>query len=384
MKPAHLALLFIVLGSTGCRLDRVLGSLICNRAADCAAPAYVCGPDGRCVAGCVASPERCIAGSSCDPATGECVGGNGIGRPCADDQACDPPDLVCRASTQTCVAGCTLAGADACAAGYVCNPLSGRCCDPNDPSCPMQSEPASICNSDSECVGAPANICSAGTCVPGCTSSGSCTAPLTCDTATGHCMTPGCARDVDCDAGSYCTRAGTCAVLAFGGPIACAGGTVVYYHCAVKTTPAEFQSCVGPAGPAGCPYCIEYSCLHAGVCSSDADCHEEDACTQGLCRLRAPECPTTVSVQDILAGKYASGKEVCVAGVVSSVENGYDGYIEIKLGTSPYLFTDVPPMFKAAGVRIPTVGEAVMMHGTVRWNAAYEDRELLPVDWVSP
>jgi hypothetical protein len=57
---------------------------------------------------------------------------------------------------------------------------------------------------------------------------------------------------------------------------------------------------------------------------------------------------------------------------------------EIRLGTTPYLYVKVPPMYVAAGVRLPAPGEMVTLHGTVRWNAAHHDHELLPVDWVSP
>jgi len=31
-----------------------------------------------------------------------------------------------------------------------------------------------------------------------------------------------------------------------------------------------------------------------------------------------------------------------------------------------------------------TLGEVVTVHGVVRWDAGHYDRELLPVDWVSP
>jgi hypothetical protein len=370
--------------ATGCRRDRIVGSLACEKASDCSPPAYLCGPDGRCIPGCGLNPNSCIGGSVCEPTTGECTGAAGIGRPCSSDEMCDPPDLVCQQSTMTCVAGCTLGGSATCPAAFVCNASTGHCCDPTDPSCPPPIDAGNLCNSDPECIGAPANICSGGLCIPGCTNGGACMAPLMCNATTGHCETMSCARDLDCDNGSYCTQSGHCSVLAFGGPSSCAGGTVVYYSCAQKTTPAEFSSCVGPPGPAGCPYCIEYSCFHGGLCTSDAECHRGDACVGGLCRVKAPECPTLVPVSAVVGGTYAAGKEVCVRDTVTSVENGYDGFIEIKLGTSPYLFIEVPPMYKAAGVVIPSTGQTVTAHGTVRWDDAHDDRELLPVDWIGP
>jgi hypothetical protein len=239
------------------------------------------------------------------------------------------------------------------------------------------------CNTDSECAGWPANICSGGACVPGCTQSG-CATPLVCQSATGHCAVASCATDADCDAGSYCSQAGMCLVLAFAGPIACAGGTQVPYRCATKTSPSDFVACAGPPGPVGCPYCLDGSCYHPGLCSSANDCHRGDQCLNGLCVVQAPQCPQTVALADVVAGKIAAGKEVCVSGTVEALRTGYDGMNEIKLDTSPYLFVDVSPLYQSAGVALPQVGQKVTLHGTVRWDAGHNDRELLPVDWFAP
>jgi hypothetical protein len=173
-------------------------------------------------------------------------------------------------------------------------------------------------------------------------------------------------------------------VLAFGGRTACAGGKAVIYRCAVEETATEFMGCAGAAGPSGCPYCLNGSCLHPGLCATANDCHQGDACVSGLCRVASPECPTVVPLAAITSGNFAAGKELCVHDVVTAVRSGYDGMIEVKLGTSPYLFVDVAPMYKIAGVKIPTVGDAVTVHGTVRWDAWHSDWELLPVDWVGP
>jgi hypothetical protein len=186
---------------------------------------------------------------------------------------------------------------------------------------------------------------------------------------------------MDCDPGSYCTQSGTCSVLAFGGAIRCAGGSNVYYSCAIKTTPSQFASCAGSPGPGGCPYCIEGSCFHPGLCASANDCHRADACVGGLCRVQPSECPSTVSISQINAGTFAAGKEVCVHDIVTNVQSGYDGNKEVRLGNSPYLYLEVEPMYESAGVAVPAVGQAVTVHGTVRWDSGHEDRELLPVDW---
>jgi hypothetical protein len=175
-----------------------------------------------------------------------------------------------------------------------------------------------------------------------------------------------------------------CTVLSYGGPIACAGGTKVSYTCAQKNTPAEFRACAGAPGPSGCPYCIDGSCFHPGLCSTASDCHREQACTGGLCRVQATECPTVVPIAQVVAGEFAAGKQLCVRDMVTSQRTGSDGMNEIRLGSSPYLYVDVANMYQSGGVRIPALGETVTVHGTVRWDAGHHDRELLPVDWVSP
>jgi hypothetical protein len=252
--------------------------------------------------------------------------------------------------------------------------------------------PMQTCNSDSECPGAPANICSAGHCLPGCAAGGACPAGLVCDVDSGHCRTPAptCARDTDCDPGSYCTQSGQCLVLAYGGSGNCPDGvTAVLYACATKETAADFAACVGSAGPFGCPYCIDNSCFHPGLCASGADCHAGDACIGGLCVVQpssspsAPTpCPSVVDIGDVIKGVYAAGKEVCVRGTVMQMRSGLDGEYEIRLGQLPFVYVDVEPMYVHGGVVLPKLGATVTVHGVVRWDAGHADRELLPVDWI--
>lgn len=364
----------------GCHRNDLVGTLGCATSRDCHPPDTICSADGRCVPGCVADPGLCGGGSSCDPTTGECLGG-GLGAPCSDDTMCDPPDVVCRVSTGTCEPGCTVSSV--CTSDETCNPATGHCCTPGVDGCPTPPPPTMSCNSDAECPGAPANICSAGQCVPGCASGKLCAAPLVCDPTSGHCTPPTCMRDMDCDAGSYCTQTGQCVVLAYGGAQPCAGGTTVYYSCATKTTPTDFASCVGNPGPVGCPYCIDDSCFHTGLCNTSDDCHGGDGCVKGLCRVLDPPCPVTVEIGDVVKGVYAAGKEVCVRGTVVKARSGYDGEYELQLDSSPYLYVDIEPMYQSAGVAPPMVGQSVTVHGTVRWDAGHQDRELLPVDWVA-
>jgi len=366
----------------GCKRTDVVGSLGCATSRDCSPPDTICSADGRCVPGCVADPSACVGGSQCNPQSGECEGG-GIGAACDADDDCDPPDVICRVATQTCEAGCTV-NPGVCASDETCNPTTGHCCTPGIAGCPVVMPPAMTCNSDSECPDAPAKICSGGVCVPGCATGGLCALPLVCNPTSGHCEPPmaTCALDMDCDAGSYCTQAGNCVVLAYAGPTACEGGATVTYTCATKTSASTFQSCVGAPGPVGCPYCIDGSCMHPGLCTTSDDCHGGDGCVSGLCHVLMPPCPDNaiVPLADVVRGVYAAGKELCVRGTVEQAKSGVDGMYEIRLDTSPYLYIDVEPMY---GLTTPAVGATVIVHGTVRWDDGHKDRELLPVDWIA-
>jgi hypothetical protein len=91
-----------------------------------------------------------------------------------------------------------------------------------------------------------------------------------------------------------------------------------------------------------------------------------------------------VSIAQINAGTFAAGKEVCVHDTVTNVQNGYDGNKEVRLGNTPYLYLEIEPMYQSSGVQVPSVGQAVTVHGTVRWDSGHGDRELLPIDWVGP
>jgi hypothetical protein len=194
-------------------------------------------------------------------------------------------------------------------------------------------------------------------------------------------MAAPCAHDTDCDPGSYCTQAGRCVVRAYGGATPCQGGALVSYSCATSTTPASFQSCVGAPGPVGCPYCIDGSCMHPGLCKTSDDCHAGDGCISGLCHALDPPCTTasTVPLGDVVKGVYAAGKELCVRGTVQQARSGADGMYELRLDSSPFLYVDIEPMY---GLAAPALGQSVLVHGTVRWDAGHQDRELLPVDWI--
>jgi hypothetical protein len=84
--------------------------------------------------------------------------------------------------------------------------------------------------------------------------------------------------------------------------------------------------------------------------------------------------------QDVVAGGYAAGHEVCIHDTVASASTSYDGAAVLHLGASD-LTAIVPALYQAAGITPPPVGRAVTLHGIVRWDQWRTHWELLPVDW---
>ena len=144
----------------------------CTLDPECNPPLTIC-IEGACTLGC-AQPGGvlCEDGAVCDTARGRCVTIEG---PCTSDPECTPPMTVCESGQ--CIPGCGQVGGVQCPGGQECNPSTGRC-----------RAGGPICLSDDDCA-APQTICNlfSGTCEPGCGTSG-CTAPETCDAATGHCV----------------------------------------------------------------------------------------------------------------------------------------------------------------------------------------------------
>ena len=378
MRSLALSIVLVFAAGLGaCHLPLVVGSIECRSNADCAPPGSLCGVDARCVDGCVLA--GCVAGASCAPATGACTG-DIFGTSCAGDTSCDAPEVVCNAATSTCAASCVLTGT--CPTGLACDRSSGRCCDPDEHGCRATGDAPHGCQDDDDC-GAPAHVCQANECVPGCATT-ACSGALSCDPASGHCSPSACQRDSDCDDSSTCTQLHTCVPLKLRGYGSCSGGSKVDFSCAAKSSAASFVGCSGAGGPATCPYCIDDSCFAPGLCSTSADCSAGLGCSAGLCVAQAPQCPTLVELTDVVNGRYHAGKAICVRAKVTSVRSGYDGAVEVRLGTSPYLYVDVLEMYEQAGVKVPTVGDTVTVHGTLRWDEDHGDRELLPVDWIGP
>jgi hypothetical protein len=293
---------------------------------------------------------------------------------------CDPPDIVCNRSTMQCVVGCIL-DPDLCYGGWICAYSTGHCCDPHDPGCLPPADGGAGCSADTDCAGSPGTVCEVGACVPGCAQAG-CAMPMVC-LPSGHCGPPGnaCARDADCDAGSICVG-GTCSVAPNGGATTCAGGTVVRTTCNQLSSVSQWRFCVGAAGPAACPYCVDGSCYRPGICSLDTECHTGTRCTNGLCSPASPACPSTVAAADIQAGGFASGHELCVHEIVESGVTDYNGDTVLKLGPTG-LYGIVSPLYQSTLAPV-TVGQPATLHGTVRWNAWRTRWELHPIDWIGP
>jgi hypothetical protein len=190
-----------------------------------------------------------------------------------------------------------------------------------------------------------------------------------------------CASDSDCDAASYCDRAAGCTALGAGGAIACAGGTALRDACDPQRTPSGWQACVGAPGPADCPYCTDGSCFRPGLCGGDGDCHQGDACSGGLCRPAAPECPVMAMSADVVAGSFAAGHEVCVRDTVTSIETGYT--MVMHLGGAG-LTAVLTQLYLGGGLTVPSVGATVTLHGVVRWDQWRTHWEIDPVDWWQP
>ena len=143
---------------TGCAIDD-----------DCGPPGLIC-QSNACVAGCVAG-MACAGGSVCNTITGHCEALTG---PCIDDSGCSPPMTVCESGQ--CIPGCGLIGGVQCTGANGCDAATGRC--------EMRTD---ICLSDLDCQ-LPDSVCNlvTGACDPGCAMQ-ACTAPDTCNSATGHC-----------------------------------------------------------------------------------------------------------------------------------------------------------------------------------------------------
>ena len=198
---------------------------------------------------------------------------------------------------------------------------------------------------------------------------------------------------MQCDPQSYCGRDGICHALQFPGMVACQGGTTVTSGCNQASSADFANQCGAPARTSGCPYCRDNSCYEP-ICGTDADCHGGEHCASGLCVPDNP-CPETVSVADVYAGVYGSGKVVCVRDVLIRVNSETDGDLHVRVGNITIVsggstfqgwVTEVTPQYLSAGVVVapPDNGQVIAVHGVVRWDEGHKWYEMHPVQWIGP
>ncbi len=197
--------------------------------------------DDHCTdAGCVA----CIAADECDDSvdcTTDACGADGTCSSTADNAACDDTDECtddsCDAATG-CVntdidcadtVACTDDGCDAGVCTHTDNCAVGSACNEDTGLCVLACDSADVCDdlddcTDDACVNLACSntavdcddgvACTDDACDAGvCGNTDNCTAPETCDTATGLCeAVPDCVDDAGCDDGVFCNGAETCDV----------------------------------------------------------------------------------------------------------------------------------------------------------------------------
>jgi hypothetical protein len=283
-----------------CKTMEVVG---CTADEQCA-PAQRCNTlTGVCITGrrtCTSEAQCSAIGKHCDLNLQQCVDcvdgshcGNGQScvqnqcvdpEPggCASDAACGAPARVCEATQ--CVPGCAQPGSPiACGLGNVCNTNTGRC------------EPGQVtCSSDVQC-GPPSSICESGQCIPGCAQVGGlvCTGGWSCNPSNGRCEPPaGCALDSQCGAPAGICENQRC-VPGCGQP----GGT----PCAT-----------GTACDTGTGRCVAVS----GPCQRDAQCSPPNRiCESGQC---IPGCAQPGGIQ-------CAGNTVCEPSTGRCVSGGGPG-----------------------------------------------------------
>ena len=379
----------------------------CNDDSECDPPNLVCSDDGVCAGGCAIIPHFCGPGTVCNDSTSRCEvpapPGDAGPTACRADSQCSPPQTIC--ARGACSPGCGSGGS--CFSGWSCDDASGRCNPPATPDAGpdggVDAGPPAIgatCQTDVDC-GPPDLVCKKGKCQKGCTADAAqCYGGWVCDSATGHCHPPSpdagpgdggapdasvpqcttdsqcapnvcnqgmcvpaqlpgaCTQDMDCAPGSQCTRSGAC-----------------------QTVAAE-QACTEETA-SSCPprwTCKDSTCFNPGFCATDTDCPASEACMGGLC-FPTLSC-SAARVDDVTAGLYASGREICVSGVVTSGLVESDGDVFLRLaGTATALALELTPPYQQAGLRAPSGGQVGVV-GTVRYDHRHRRWEIQPVKYI--
>lgn len=171
----------------------------CLSATDCHDPLHpVCDPtsnscvacitDANCPAGQVCNATSCVPGCTATHGcpTGAVCGPRGTCVQCAGDADCSGLTPRCDTGTNHCVA-CLPGANDNCPMGQYCRPdfVCERGCKTNTdcPSGMCVNHSCTMCTGDAQC--AAGNICTNGSCVPGCSATNPCGAGQDC--CSGHC-----------------------------------------------------------------------------------------------------------------------------------------------------------------------------------------------------
>ena len=170
---------------------------------------------------------------------------------------------------------------------------NGNCADGRDNDCDSQPDAA-----DSECTQPPTcgdGAVDAGENCSNCPQDIACTGTQTC--CTGICAIPACSADTDCPGGQACTAPGTCTAACTDCNITCTQDTECDDQDAETTdacvNPGTCESlCTNQPLLCGTETCTAGQICCAGtctnpVCSSTADCGDQDACTTDKCNSPA-------------------------------------------------------------------------------------------------
>lgn len=234
---------------------------------------------------------------------------SGVPVSCVTDTECGgAPAVICQANL--CVPGCAAPNGLTCTGGQVCNAANGHCEDPTPQ-----------CAGDQEC-GAPAQICENSTCVAGCSANPAlCTMGQVCNTNTGRCVTTptSCATDPECGPPALVCESTQCVPgCASAGGVQCSGATSM---CNPST-----GRCEAPPGPA--------------PCTLDADCGvATEICVNQLCATRCDAaggaCPGS-DVCNATSGRCLPGALVMGADCTLDAQCSTGLCLGLTIGTTTY------------------------------------------------
>ena len=231
----------------------------------------------------------CDGYNSCDPATGDCIGGPPL--ICSDLNACNGPETCDPASG--CVAGTPLVcdPPAPCQLPGVCDPYTGQCSYDNQPE-------GTSCDDGNACTGGsgglPDSCDGAGTCIggdpPNVSDGSECTIDY-CDPETGAFYVP-----IDCDDGNVCNGFEACDPI-----VGCVLGQP--FHC------DDFNACSGVETCDPITGCVAGTPV---MCAPPDQCHVAGVCNPGNGLCSYANQPNGTTCND---GNSATSPDACQNGV---------------------------------------------------------------------